>query len=427
MSFFYNFLLILAVILYSPVHLIRLFFSSKYRKSTLARIGFQSIPKLAPDSPRYWIHSVSVGETQVAKTVTAEILNREPDAQIVISTITETGQHVARSIEGTAGTFYYPVDISFLVKPILKKIRPDAIFIIETDIWFNFVNSAMNYEIPVFLLNGKISETTLKRYRQFPFTAAKLLKPFHHFFVQSETYKERFIEAGIDSQKLTIAGNVKLDCNVPYLTQEDKSDLAANYKLDLNKPIVTFGSTHPGEEELAVKVFKELKAEFDELQLLLVPRHPERFNSVAEMLKKSDVEFNRASKMEESSRPFVLVDQMGMLMKLYSISTVGVVAGTFTPHVGGHNILEPSFYGKPFVYGPWIYKQPGFHQMNLEAKAGIQCKPEELVKELKNLLSNKQLCDEYGQRGIEILKISKGATAKIIDEVFSELGKNEPG
>ena len=111
-------------------------------------------------------------------------------------------------------------------------------------------------------------------------------------------------------------------------------------------------------------------------------------------------------------------------MKLYSISNVGVVAGTFTPHVGGHNILEPSFYGKPFVYGPWIYKQPGFQQMNLEAKAGIQCKPEELAEELEKLLESQGLCDEYGKRGLEILEVSKGATKKIVDEVFKELKKN---
>ena len=239
-------MLLLAAIIYTPVHLIRLCFSNKYRKSTLARIGFQSIPKLSADKPRYWIHSVSVGETQVAKTLVGEILKREPQAQIVVSTITETGQAVAKSIQGTVGTFYYPLDLSFLVNPMLKKIQPQAVFIVETDIWFNFVDGAHKKEIPVFLVNGKISETTLKRYKQFPGLSAKLMKPFHHYFVQSEAYRDRFLAAGIDAEKLTIAGNVKLDHDVPHLSDEEKSQLAEKYKIDVSRPVITFGSTHAG-------------------------------------------------------------------------------------------------------------------------------------------------------------------------------------
>ena len=424
LRFFYNFLLIIATIIYTPIHLVRLLFSNKYRQSTLARIGFQSVPRLREGSARYWIHSVSVGETQVAKTLTAEILQREPNAQIVISTITETGQAVAKKIEGTSATFYYPIDFSFIVRPMLKKINPSAIFIVETDIWYNFVNGAMGKNIPVYLVNGKMSETTLKRYKQFPKLAKRLLAPFHHFFVQSDTYYERFKESGISADKLTVAGNVKLDSEAPLVSDEEKLQIAKSLKIDLNKPIVTFGSTHAGEEELAVSVFKDMSEKFKDLQVLLVPRHPERFNGVEEVLRKSGLQYNRATQMSDESKPFVLIDQMGMLMKLYSISTVGVVAGTFTPHVGGHNILEPSFYGKPFVYGPWIYKQPGFHQMNLEAEAGIQCQPEELVGELEKLLTDQSLCDQYGKRGLEILDMSKGATKKIVDEVFRELNKN---
>lgn len=424
MRFFYNFLLFTAAVIYTPVHMLRLCFSKKYRSSTLARIGLQKVPSLEAGFPRYWIHSVSVGETQVAKTLTAEILLREPDAQIVVSTITETGQAVAKKIEGIKAAFYYPLDFSFLVGPMLKKVKPEAVFIVETDIWYNFVNGAMRSDIPVYLVNGKMSETTLKRYKQFPKLAGRLLTPFHHFFVQSETYYQRFEESGISKNKLTIAGNVKLDSEAPKVSDAEKAELAESLKVDLSRPLITFGSTHAGEEELAVSVYKNLIVSCPDLQVLIVPRHPERFNAVAEMLKKSGLEFNRVSQMSEVSKPVVLVDKMGLLMKLYSISTVGVVAGTFTPHVGGHNILEPSFYGKPFVYGPWIYKQPGFHQMNLEARAGVQCKPEELAGELKKLIEDKSLCNEYGSRGLKILEMSKGAAKKIVDEVFKELQKN---
>jgi 3-deoxy-D-manno-octulosonic-acid transferase len=420
----YDIILFFTALIYSPIHLVRLCFSPKYRKSTLARLGLQKIPVFQATDKVYWIHSVSVGETQVAGTVTAEILRREPHAKVVVSTITETGQAVAKKIPGVSATFYYPLDFSFIVGRMMAKLKPSAVFIIETDLWFNFLNTALLRKVPVFLLNGKISETTLKRYKQFPKLAKKLLAPFHHLFVQSETYAERFRVAGIPNEHLSIAGNVKLDSKVPQLSIIDQEELAQNYKLKLGAKIVVFGSTHAGEEELCVAAYKELSKKFNDLCFILVPRHPERFNGVADYLKREGVDFLRASKIEaiDSETSFLLVDQMGMLMKLYSLSTVCVVAGSFTPHVGGHNILEPSFYAKPFIYGPWIYKQPGFHQMNLDFRAGIQCKAEELSGEILKLLNSPQLCSEYGERGFKALEVSKGATAKIINEVFRELG-----
>ncbi|NQZ58864.1 MAG: hypothetical protein HRT88_15540 [Lentisphaeraceae bacterium] len=399
----------------------RLLFSPKYRSSTFARLGFQVIPKFSQDEPVYWIHSVSVGETQVARTLTAELLAREPQARVVVSTITETGQAVARKIPGVAATLYYPLDFSFLAARMLRRVQPRAIFIVETDLWFNFLDQARIRDIPLFLVNGKISATTLKRYKQFPRLCRRLLAPFHHFFTQSETYLNRFAEAGIPQDKLVVAGNVKLDGEVPRLEDSEKLQLAENYGLRLDNPLLVFGSTHAGEEELAVETFMELKKEFANLQCALVPRHPERFNSVAEMLAKRGLDFNRASQMSGDERAFVLIDEMGALMKLYSICTVGIVAGTFTPDIGGHNILEPSFYGKPFVYGPWIYKQPGFHQMNLDYKAGVQCKPEGLSAELHALLSSPKLCADYGQRGLGALELSRGATKHIIDDVMNDL------
>lgn len=421
----YNVLLLLFVIVYTPIHLIKLCFSEKYRKSTLARLGFQKIPNLSQADNTYWIHSVSVGETQVAGTLVQELLKRQPDAKIVISTITETGQAVAKKVPGVSATFYYPVDFSWLANSMLKSLKPSAVFIVETDLWFNLLNGAKKKDIPVFLVNGKISETTLKRYKQFPKLSQMLLSPFHHFFIQSETYFERFAEVGLDKSKMTVAGNVKLDSEAPIVDDSAKKELYESLLLDPKKPIVTVGSTHASEEELSVEVFKGLSVEFPELQFVLVPRHPERFDGVSEMLTLQGVKFLRASQKNDSSesQQFVLVDKMGVLMKLYAISEIAVVAGSFTPHIGGHNIFEPSFYGKPFVYGPWIYKQPGFHQMNLEFNAGVQCKPEELTSELRKLLHDKSLRDEYGQRGLKALEVSKGATNKIITEVLSELSQ----
>ncbi|MCM8536336.1 MAG: hypothetical protein NE334_10395 [Lentisphaeraceae bacterium] len=421
MVIFYNLVLLILVVVYTPIHLIKLCFSAKYRKSTLARIGFQTIPKFSKDEEVFWIHSVSVGETQVAKTLVQEILERSPQAKIVISTITETGQAVAKKIPRVAATFYYPLDFSWLASSMLRRLKPKSVFIVETDLWFNLLNGCKKRQIPLFLVNGKISKTTLKRYKQFPKLAKRLLDPFHHFFVQSETYYERFLESGIEKSRLSIAGNVKLDCVVEQLSEDEKLVVCQEYGINTDQPSIVIGSTHAGEEELSIKVYKNLQKDYPALQFILVPRHPERFAGVADLLKSEDVNFSQASKGCELDKNYVLVDKMGALMKLYAVSDIAVVAGSFTPHIGGHNIFEPSFYGKPFIYGPWIYKQPGFHQMNLEFEAGVQCSPEDLEMNLRKLLDNKKLCEDYGSRGLKALDVSKGATKKIVDEVFEEL------
>ena len=417
--FIYNLLLIVFTILYFPLHLIRLIWVKKYRQSTPARLGFQSIPNFKGQDC-FWIHSVSVGETQVAGTIIKEMKKQFPNAKFIISTITETGQAVAKKTEADA-TFYYPVDLSFLIKPIIKKLSPKAIIIVETDIWLNLIHSAKKNDIPVYLVNGKLSQTSQKRYKQFPKVAKLLTEPFDHFFVQSEAYQERFLEVGVPAEKLSLSGNIKLDNPVPQLSQKDHQDLATQFGLKLDQPIVVFGSTHAGEEELAIQTMKTIWQNDSSVQCALVPRHPERFKSVAELIKAEAIDFNQASQLNDSvqKKNFLLLDQMGQLMKFYSLCDIAIVAGSFTPDVGGHNILEPSFYSKPFIYGPWIYKQPGFHQMNLEYQAGLQAKPEELSSTLQTLLNDPAQQKLLGENGHKLIQLSKGSTHRIVEEIHS--------
>ena len=182
-----------------------------------------------------------------------------------------------------------------------------------------------------------------------------LLSPFHHFFIQSEAYFERFAESGLDKAKMTIAGNVKLDSEAPVVDEAAKERALRVTPFRFRKTNCDdWQHTCREEEELCVEVFNKLSKDFSNLQFVLVPRHPERFDGVAEMLKSEGMSYLRATEKTENSKSenFVLVDKMGVLMKLYAISDIAVVAGSFTPHVGGHNIFEPSFYGKPFCLWP---------------------------------------------------------------------------
>ena len=423
--FFYNLTLCLFLLLYCPIHIIRLILGAKYRSSTLPRLGFQTYPRADKTKKTYLIHSVSVGETQVAGTLCTALKKAQPDCRIFVSTCTETGQAVASTLVDADAHFYLPYDLHWQMNKMLKMIQPDAQIIIENDIWLNHLACAERQGIPCFLINGKLSENSLKSYKKHKAFGTRLFRPFKHLFVQSETYRDRFLDLGIKSKDLTISGNIKLDTQVPHMNNEARQAFLQSLGLQ-NKSLETsliYGSTHAGGEELALATHLALTKDFPELQSIIVPRHPERFAGVCNMLKKTKTSFTRVSELSEgqAAENILVVDQMGALMKLYNIGAIGIVCGTFTPHVGGHNILEPAFYEKPFVYGPWIYKQPGFQQLCLQSKVGIQCPPEELVSQLKSLLASPELQKQKGLEAAKIIESSRGATQHSVDEMLTLL------
>ena len=422
---FYNLALCFFLTLYAPIHIVRLILGSKYRTSTLPRLGFQSYPKADKSKKTYLIHSVSVGETQVAGTLCSALKAAQADCRIFVSTCTETGQKVASQLKDADGHFYLPYDLHWQMNKMIQTIQPDAQIIIENDIWLNHLACAERQKVPCFLINGKLSENSLRSYKKHKAFGTRLFRPIKHFFVQSEAYRDRFLDLGIPANDLTISGNIKLDTQVPHMNDSERYDFLKPLGLDkkeLSHSLV-YGSTHAGEEELALATHQKLSQEFPKLQTIIVPRHPERFNGVCNMLKKAGAEFSRASEITagDQAQSILVVDQMGALMKLYDVGAIGIVCGTFTPHVGGHNILEPAFYEKPFVYGPWIFKQPGFQQLCLQAKAGTQCPPEELTQKLTALLASPELQRQQGLEGAKIIEVSRGATKHSVEEMLAIL------
>ena len=191
----YNLVFAAGLALLTPLHLLRLCFRSKHRRSTLPRLGWQKLPTPAPGDKVVWIHSCSVGETQVSRTLCRELRKRDPELKIYLSTITETGQEVAAQIlkDGLCdGHFYFPVDVAPIMSRILDQLRPSAFVVVETDLWYCCMELCRRRNIPCILVNGKISERSLERYLKLPFFAKALLRPFRQLLVQSSTYRDRF-------------------------------------------------------------------------------------------------------------------------------------------------------------------------------------------------------------------------------------------
>lgn len=393
----------------------------KYRGTLLKRFG-KNFPEVQKRGrPLIWVHAVSVGET-LAVAPLVKRLKALPSAPLVLlSTITKTGHEIGlKSIPEADHHVYLPLDLPYIIHPILKRVQPDLLLLSETDFWFHLQEGAKKMGAKIALVNGKLSERSFNRLRKLSSLKKHLFSPFDHFYLQGEAYQERFQALGISSSKLTVTGNLKLDAP---LEEHDTSLLASRLKLD-EFPVLTIGSTHAPEEEIWLKALLELWKSFPDLKVFLVPRHPERFDEVARLIESLKIPYSRWSAggtFAESN--LVLVDAMGELKKCYALSTLAFVGGTFAPKVGGHNIVEPAYFGVPVLFGPHMHSQPDFLELVTRFKAGVQLEENDIVSVTKHLFSSPKQIHDLGENGRCLVAASKGALYKTLSGVLSLLEK----
>lgn len=393
-------------------------FQKKYRKSWKQRlgIGFPTIKK--EGRPLIWIHAVSVGETKAIATVAKKLKERSDHPLILISSITETGHAEAiRSLPFADYHVYLPLDLSRIIRPIVRKLKPNLVIVTETDFWFNFLEEAKRQGAKIALINGKISERSLKRYKRFPSFTRPLFSLFDHFCVQSQHYTKRFLDLGINPDKITVTGNLKLDSTPPFMDLEEEAEWKKSLGITENDLVLTLGSTHAPEEKMLLSCLPSIP----NLKILLIPRHPERFDEVAKILEDQNINYFRLSKKNPTgSEKVILIDAMGMLWKCYQISHVSIVAGSFTPKVGGHNIIEPLFYGSSLIYGPFMHAQPELDEIVQNAKAGLKVDPKDLSQTIQRLLSSPDERHTLNHAALLLIKNLQGsteATIQIIDKL----------
>lgn len=378
-SFFYN----LAIGLYSLTYLPKIF-SAKYterRKFKLPNIQKTSKPLI-------WVHAVSVGETKAVAKL-AEMLKKHFDATLVISNITGTGhQEAKKTLPFADYHILLPLDLSWTMKPLIEKVKPDLVILTETDFWYHFLKFSHEAGACIALVNGKISDRSYERLQAFPWIAKRLYQYVDLFCVQSDSYANKFHALGVPKDKIHAIPNLKYDDSpAPF----DPSVLEAFKKqlgIQPDDYVVVAGSTHPGEESLILEAF--FAAKIPRSKLLIVPRHPERFNAVADDLRKNGVLFSRFS---EAAPPqnVILIDAMGVLRKCYAVGSIALVGGSFVPGIGGHNILEPAFFQLPVLFGPFMEGQAEMCEIVLKYKIGEQVKGEDLAENLKLSVSKEKI------------------------------------
>lgn len=412
----YEFALWVIALLAIPKMVYNLVFYKKYRKSFFSRIGLKNQLVKIEGSPVIWIHAVSMGETKAASRLAIELKSRYPDCHLIISSVTETGHAEAkRSIPVANQHIYLPFDFYLIVNRLVKQISPDIVILCESDLWFNFLRSAKSQGAAIAMVNGKMSERSMNRFRRGSFFSKGLFDLFDLICVQNELYKERFTEAGVHPGKLRITGNLKFDEYYPMLSESQIGEWREKLGIKPSQLVVTIGSTHDPEELLFLKGFKKIWEKQD-VKVLMVPRHPERFNTVAQVLKQEHVSYVRWSMIDQAKgdEKVILVDAMGVLRTCYQICDIAIVAGSFTDKVGGHNILEPCWYGKPVLYGMHMFTQLELVDIMQRYRAGEQVSELEWPAILEKWIEDPEERIKIGNRGRQLVIDLQGSTQRTL-------------
>lgn len=380
----YGILSTIAFIIILPFWLVLGIFKPKLIYGFMEKLGFFQTP-LLKKAKTIVFYGVSVGEVIAIENLIKKTREKFPQINIVLLTGTKTGQEIAHKKLGETCNFisYFPFDFPFCIKNMISKLKPNAVFVAETELWPNFANIMKKKNIALYIINARISDRTYKSYKKLSFIFAPILKKYTAIYPQSKQDSDKLVSIGANPQTTAVMGNLKFDIKVP-----DISTLAFNK--NLQDKIILAGSTHSGEDEIILNVFAELKKEISNLKLMIAPRHPERKEKVFELIKNTGFNCSKRSENADfSSNDIILLDTMGELGKFYSVCDVAFIGGSFNK-TGGHNPLEATIFSKPVVSGPSIHNFKDIYAILTSSDSGKIVKTEE---ELKNSL-NKLLTDE---------------------------------
>ncbi|OQX80787.1 MAG: hypothetical protein B6D56_04165 [Candidatus Omnitrophica bacterium 4484_70.1] len=326
-----------------------------------------------------WFHGVSVGEVLLIKKIVDNLKNKN----IVISTTTLTGRRTAESRYSSYAIIYFPFDISFLVRRAIKIINPKVFITLETEIWPNLFYYLKRKGVPIIILNGRISEKAFFWYKKVKWLIKLVLRNVEFVGVQNELYKKRFLSLGVDEKKIKVLGNLKFESISVDEEKQKKFQEKFSFLKKEQKLIIVAGSTHHPEEEIILKIYKDLLPRYNIL-LIIAPRHIERINYLEKIIEKFSLSFLKITEFshKEPLKDIYLVNTVGELLYFYSIADICFVGGSLADY-GGHNILEPLYFFKPTIFGSYMDNFKDIEEEVLRKKAALKIRNE---KELKNTL-----------------------------------------
>lgn len=400
-----------------PVLLGRLLFLSGWNGGAFWQyLGF--VPRMKGHV--IWIHAASVGEVMVAKPLINKLKSRYPYFTILLTTTTQTGAEQARSLGSAVMHCFAPLDCPSMVARFLDRTRPKALLIIETERWLNYSLACQQRGIPMVVVNARLSPRSFRRYRWFPVLFRLWAEPLTKLLVQHKDDAQRFTALGVAAEKQVIAGSIKFDLAYPSSVYESGKALRANWG---ERPVWIAASTHKGEDELVLQAFRQVLVSVPNALLILVPRHPQRFEAVAALCGENGFSVARRSRGEvvTSATAIYLGDTMGELPILFAAVDVAFVGGSLVA-VGGHNLLEPAALGKPCVTGKHHFNFADVTRQ-LVASCGAQVVQDAatLATVVTDLLSHPQQCRQMGEAARQVVEANRGALQKTLQALVGIL------
>ena len=459
-----DFFYLLAGLTYLPIALYQIVIVGKNRRGWAERFG--GVRSFDRDKPRIWLHAVSLGEVNCTPQLVSQLKEERPDYEIVVSTTTDTGFARAVQLYGRENVFRFPLDFSVVVSRVLERINPQAIVLVELEVWYNLVRMATRRGVPVVVVNGRLTERSAKRFRYIHALCRPMFSDLKWVGAQDEAIAARFQDLGVDPQRVEVTSSLKWDTAMVADHIEGEHELAAAMDIDRKRPLWVCGSTGPGEEAIILDAYRELlggrrstepagcvpdapygvglsgasrthptaqgqeapvKREFAPM-LAIIPRKPERFDEVARLIERSGFTCMRRSMYKKDPRadpphePFVLLgDTMGELRKFYSLADVVLVGRSLVP-MGGSDPIEVAALGKPIIVGAHTSN----FRLPVEALAARDAIRQladgsELAAAVASLLADPGMGRELGARAREVVLSHQGATKRTIDGIIRVL------
>ena len=416
----YSLLLYLAV----PVIAVRLWLRSRKAPAYAKRIA----ERFAINLPEFtqggiWLHAVSVGESIAAAPVVKALQQLYPDLPITVTCMTPTGSERIQSLFGDSVQHcYLPYDLPICSRQFFKRLKPRLAIVMETELWPNHINQCARLNVPVLLANGRLSARSARGYGRFPKLVAPMLKQLNVLAVQTHTEAQRFIDLGARPEAVTVTGSIKYDLRVDAALPEQAQALREQWHAS-QRPIWIAASTHEGEDALILAAHQQLLAQFPTALLILVPRHPERFETVYSLCVQQGLQVQRRSTQAAVSaeHQILLGDTMGELLFLYALADVALVAGSLIEH-GGHNMLEPIALAKPTLTGPHYFNFLEIAEQLLEA-GGLRevADTHALTHAVAELWRNPEQAQTMCAAAQQVLQRNQGALQRLLDCIEAQL------
>ncbi|MCL6629498.1 MAG: 3-deoxy-D-manno-octulosonic acid transferase [Armatimonadetes bacterium] len=425
-GFVYNLLLHLSLPGALIYYVWRVFISKKSRESWRHNLG--GLPYLSdrPEGKKLiWLHAVSVGEYVASLPVQEELRRIVPDAMILVTTVTQTGNAMARKSAKEQDTVaYLPLDFPMFVNRGLDRVRPDVIVIMEAEMWPNFLAAAKRRNIPTILVNGRVSDRSLRRSRKWRWLISWAVSKFDYCCMQTNVDAERILALGAKSEAVCVCGNTKFDQEGAQLPHKAVESLRADLGLPEGIPVFVAGSTNPGEDEQVLEAFQIMRRTRADLRLIIAPRQIERGNEIQRMCEDRRLICARRSQKESCSANYdvLILDTFGELAAIYAVGEISFVGGSLIPK-GGHSLFQPILQGKPVLFGPYTFKTRDMAQMAINAGVGFEVKDSnELAQRALELLQDVGRLAEIDVICRRLVSENRGASARCAEKVAELLG-----